>query len=73
MIASIKLLEKVVLVIIAIATIIAIGYVFIEMYAEKKVELADLLFKTPLVVFLFLVSLTFFIYQFRSYNNERHL
>ena len=43
MIDSIKLLEKVVLVIIAIATIIAIGYEISEMYAELSVELADLL------------------------------
>ena len=43
MIDSIKLLEKVVLVIIAIATIIAIGYEINEMYAELSVELADLL------------------------------
>ena len=43
MINSIKLLEKVVLVIIAIATIIEIGYEISEMYAELSVELADLL------------------------------
>ena len=43
MIDSIKLLEKVVLVIIAIATIIAIGYEISEMYAELSVELSDLL------------------------------
>jgi len=43
MIDSIKLLEKVVLVIIALATIIAIGYEINEMYAELRVELADLL------------------------------
>ena len=43
MIDSIKLLEKVVLVIIAIATIIAIGYEISEMSAELSVELADLL------------------------------
>ena len=43
MIDSIKLLEKVVLVIIAIATIIAIGYEISEMYAELSVESADLL------------------------------
>ena len=43
MIDSIKLLEKIVLVIIAIATIIAIGYEISEMYAELSVELADLL------------------------------
>ena len=43
MIDSIKLLEKVVLIIIAIATIIAIGYEISEMYAELSVELADLL------------------------------
>ena len=43
MIDSIKLLEKVVLVIIAVATIIAIGYEISEMYAELSVELADLL------------------------------
>ena len=43
MINSIKLLEKVVLVIIALATIIAIGYEINEMYAELRVELADLL------------------------------
>tara|TARA_Y100000741_G_scaffold23990_1_gene17328 strand:+ start:1167 stop:1538 length:372 start_codon:yes stop_codon:yes gene_type:complete len=43
MIDSIKILEKVVLVIIAIATIIAIGYEISEMYAELSVELADLL------------------------------
>ena len=38
MIDSIKLLEKVVLVIIAIATIIAIGYEISEMYAELSVD-----------------------------------
>ncbi len=38
MIDSIKLLEKVVLVIIALATIIAIGYEINEMYAELRVE-----------------------------------
>ena len=43
MIDSIKLLEKTVLVIIALATIIAIGYEINEMYAELRVELADLL------------------------------
>ena len=43
MIDSIKLLDKVVLVIIALATIIAIGYEINEMYAELRVELADLL------------------------------
>ena len=43
MINAIKLLEKVVLVIIALATIIAIGYEINEMYAELRVELADLL------------------------------
>ena len=43
MIDSIKLLEKTVLVIIALATIIAIGYEINEMYVELRVELADLL------------------------------
>tara|TARA_B100000686_G_scaffold23260_1_gene21580 strand:- start:596 stop:967 length:372 start_codon:yes stop_codon:yes gene_type:complete len=43
MINAIKLLEKVVLIIIALATIIAIGYEIGKMYSESRVELADLL------------------------------